>query len=414
MIDPGHLRADRCPGLLSPHRAEDGLLVRIRVPGGRLTTVQLAGLGRLAAEYGQPELHLTSRANLQLRGVSEDRLDDLGAAVASLGLLPSPEHDRVRNIVASPLAGLSGRPSLDRLITELDRSLCAAPELAALPGRFLFALDDGSGDVGSLRFDLGLRRLSTDTAMIMIGTSDEPVGAVVPTVHAVPAMIMIARRFVAVRETSPTAGWHLREIDPGRLAGGLRPIGELVAGGDVPPVEEGAVAVGSVDGAASVAVPLGRLSAPQINAIVGAAGDGSGSVILTPWRGVVLPDAAARLPELAAAGLIVEADSSWNSVTACVGSPGCARSAIDTRAAATELVSFLESRRAFPVSRESRASRIHLSGCDRRCGRPTGEVVDLIAPPDTAAAVAALDAGQGEPPSRRTRSDHDQPTAGSA
>src|SRR5215212_10923571 len=61
-----HVRpaADRCPGLLRPHQAEDGLVIRLRIPGGQTTSHTLLALSRLAGT-----LQLTSRGNLQLRGI---------------------------------------------------------------------------------------------------------------------------------------------------------------------------------------------------------------------------------------------------------------------------------------------------------------------------------------------------------
>jgi precorrin-3B synthase len=85
---------DACPGALQVHQAADGALVRVRLPGGMLTAAQLAALARVATDFGTATLELTSRGNVQIRGIT-----DTGAvadAVASAGLLPSPTHERVR------------------------------------------------------------------------------------------------------------------------------------------------------------------------------------------------------------------------------------------------------------------------------------------------------------------------------
>ena len=52
----------------------DGLVVRMRPRGGRLSAAQAAGIAELAERYGNGLIDLTSRANLQIRGVSEDEL----------------------------------------------------------------------------------------------------------------------------------------------------------------------------------------------------------------------------------------------------------------------------------------------------------------------------------------------------
>lgn len=65
-------RGDACPGTLRLHRADDGALARVRVPGGLLTAAQADALGALAESLGDGELHLTSRGNVQLRGLGPD------------------------------------------------------------------------------------------------------------------------------------------------------------------------------------------------------------------------------------------------------------------------------------------------------------------------------------------------------
>ena len=135
------------------------MLIRLRLPGGQSTGGVLAGVARLAERYGSGEVQLTTRAGLQIRGLPDPLPARLVGEIAALGLLPSAAHDRVRNIVASPCTGIvGGCADLRGMITELDRALIADPELADLPGRFLFALDDGTGDVSELPFDLGLSR----------------------------------------------------------------------------------------------------------------------------------------------------------------------------------------------------------------------------------------------------------------
>ena len=60
-----------CPGALRPMLSGDGLVVRVRPHGGRLSRVQAAGIAALAAQHGNGLLDLTSRANLQIRGVEQ-------------------------------------------------------------------------------------------------------------------------------------------------------------------------------------------------------------------------------------------------------------------------------------------------------------------------------------------------------
>ncbi len=92
-----------CPGALRPMLSGDGLVVRLRPYGGRLDAKQAAGIADLAARYGNGLIDLTSRANLQIRGVSECGHPELLDALAQLGLLdPDPETESRRNILVTP------------------------------------------------------------------------------------------------------------------------------------------------------------------------------------------------------------------------------------------------------------------------------------------------------------------------
>lgn len=127
---------DACPGALRLHTAADGLLARVRLPAGELTGAQLTALRELTEQFGDGFLELTSRANLQVRGVRAGDAETLAARLRAAGLLPSATHDAVRNIAAPPLAG----PALRGLVRQLDAAILGDPGLARLPGKFLFAV----------------------------------------------------------------------------------------------------------------------------------------------------------------------------------------------------------------------------------------------------------------------------------
>ncbi|MCA0144112.1 nitrite/sulfite reductase [Blastococcus sp. LR1] len=368
-------RADACPGALQTHAAADGALARVRVPGGVLTAVQLRVLATAARELGDGALELTSRGNVQLRGLDQGAAPELGNRLAAAGLLPSATHETARNVLASVLSGRSGGLlDVRSWVPAFDAGQCGDPELARLPGRFLAAFDDGRGDVAGLGADIGLLALDRSTVALLLagvdsGLRTDPDGAVALALAA-------TRAFLDVREADGGTAWRVGELADGsaRIAAALG--GAHAEPRPVPPspAVSPAGAVRQDDGRTALVavVPLGRLTAEQTELL---ASTTATEVQLTPWRSVVVPDLpdASAMAGLAAAGLVLDPGSPWLRVTACAGRPGCAKSLADVRGDVVAAVTAGE----LPAD----GARQHWVGCERRCGRPQGDVVDVVATP---------------------------------
>ena len=375
-------RLDACPGALQTHAAADGGLARVRVPGGLLAAAQLRALAAAARELGDGHLELTSRGNLQLRGLPAGAEAALGTRLADVGLLPSATHERVRNVLASTLSGRTddGHVDVRPWVSAFDAGLCADPALADLPGRFLATLDDGRGDVAGLGGDVGLLAFATDSVALTLAGTDSGLRA--HPADAVALALAAARGFLAERAAQGSTAWRLAELSDGparvaaRLSGGRsRDIGPRV---EVPsaPVTGPVGAAVQVDGRVALlgVVPLGRLTADQADLLARLAPE----VQVTPWRGVVVPDLAEDAVDDAAVdlyrtGIVFDEANPWLQVTTCAGRPGCAKSHADVRADATAAVRTA----ALPAG----GARQHWAGCERRCGRPQGGVVDVVATP---------------------------------
>ncbi|MFI5698236.1 precorrin-3B synthase [Kribbella sp. NPDC051586] len=344
---------DRCPGVLAVHQAADGGLARVRVPGGRLTAQQLEVLRVAAAEVGDGRLELTSRGNVQIRALREDGPRELSDRLFGAGLLPSIAHERVRNILASPLSGLDEESRYDVLpvAIALDQGLCARPGLAELPGRFLFALDDGRGDLADVQADVAVLALDDRSAVLSLGSRGVRVGwAEVPDL-----MLTAAEAFLDVRDQE----WRIAEV-----AGGEEQLLQRLGlkASEALEMKPTRVTAGLHGTALVVTVPLGSLTQDQAAALVETADE----IRVTPWRSVVVPATATGLED---AGLVTTPDSVWEGVTACAGRPGCAKALADVRADASRLMP------TFP--RDGR--RVHWAGCERRCGKPADGFVDVVA-----------------------------------
>lgn len=352
---------DACPGALSVHQAADGALARVRLPGGMVSAAQLEALAEAAVRFAAGTVDLTGRGNVQLRGITDTAA--VADAVAAAGLLPSPSHETVRNIVASPLSGrVGGLTDVRPWVVELDRAIRDAPELARLPGRFLFSLDDGTGDVSGLAADAGVQVLAGNAGSLALLLAGRDSGVRLRNADAITTLVAVARRFTDVRGEA----WRITELDDhDALIEGLDRVEPALAVAPVtrPPVgwieqSDGAVTLGA-------AVPLGVLTARQAQfvAAIGA------PVVITPWRSLLIcdltePVADASLRVLAPLGLVFDETSRWLDVSSCVGSPGCERSRADVRAEAVR------------AAGRSGAGRVHYAGCERACGKPAaGQVL---------------------------------------
>ncbi len=257
-------------------------------------------LALAAEELGTGVLELTSRANVQVRGLRPNGEHELADRLRRVGLLPSETHERVRNIVASPLTGLvSDRPDVLPVVDAIDEGLLDDPELAGLPGRFLVAVDDGALDVAGLTADVTLIAGGEGYALHLGGAA---VGRVADPAAAA---LATARGFLAERGTQCSPAWRLAELDdgPARVAARL----------DDSLMHERVVDLGPQSGPEStirscmsngptrpgvhrqrdgrtalvIEVPDGRLGVAAAREL---AARSTGELRVTPWRSVVLPN----------------------------------------------------------------------------------------------------------------------------
>ena len=367
--------ADACPGILDLHEARDGLVARIRLPGGYASRARLLSLVTLAGRFGDGHVDLTARGNVQIRGIHPDAATGMAQRATATGLMPSPAHDRARNITASPLAGLAGHPDLRGLVRTLDRAIRAEPGLAALPGRFLFSLDDGTGHAGIGGCDVGLRLGPGAAELVVAGRLTGLRGPAAAGIrHAAAAARAFLDQRQAERERSGSGDTSAAE-GSARVAGsadGGAGVAEAVGGVLGAAVSDATdrLALGTVpdaDRVVVIAAPLARLTTAQVRLVARMLLPGEVARLTAAGR-IVLPlaePAGVALQRLDDAGLVVSDAHELAPVTACAGM-ACGRSLADVRALA---------------GRVPGLGAVHWAGCGRRCGLPA----------DAAAVVATAD-----------------------
>lgn len=327
-------------------------------------------------------VHLTSRANVQLRGLDPEADGAVARTLTASGLLPVPTHERVRNYLASPASGyFGGMFDVRAMLGELDAAVCSQPELAQLPGRFLFGLDDGRSDIVVSEPDVCWQALDSAGASGRLLTGNVDTGLRVSSTEAVAALVCCAAEFQRHRGEC----WRVRELPDGPAllrAAVLRELNtaswegpQQPSGGDgvhshreIPdPVgvfeqDNGRITV-------AVASAFGELSIDKVDALA----TESDELVVTPSRTVVVPGIARATVDdvvrrLSAAGFGVDSSESWLAVSSCVGSPRCAKAKANVRAHAAGVMPWI-----------SAGARMHFSGCERRCGRPAEPHTDVLA-----------------------------------
>ncbi|MES2143969.1 MAG: precorrin-3B synthase [Pseudomonadota bacterium] len=353
--DPGFAVQGWCPGALRPMLSGDGLVVRVRPRLGRFTADQAAGIARAAAAHGSGVMDVTSRANLQIRGVSADAHPALIADLDALGLVdPTEALEARRNIVVSPFAD-------DAAMAVACRVEEVLPFLPTLPGKFGFAIDCGSNRV--------LAEVSADIRVERDATGG-----------------------LLVRADGMTAGWRTEAgtiaddirriarafVDAGGGRDGASRMTDLTGRGSIGM----ALIVAALGPAVAVPAPVADVPMPGLypqGALIGFAFGQTDAAMLgtlamlgpvrpTPWR-MVLVEGLTHMPGLP--GLIIDPDDPLRRVVACTGAPGCPQGLAPTRALARALAA------AVPAGKT-----LHVSGCAKGCAHSGVADVTLVAARD--------------------------------
>lgn len=148
-LAPDAFKAWRVPRGVYEQRTAGRFMLRIRLPGGLATPVQLVGLARLAAAHGCPRLHLTTRQDLQFHDLALDAVVAISDALPGLGLTARGTGGNTpRNVACDHLAGVAADEAFDVRPHAIATSfrLLDREGIDRLPRKFKVAFSGSSAD----------------------------------------------------------------------------------------------------------------------------------------------------------------------------------------------------------------------------------------------------------------------------
>ena len=160
------LRGELSEDQFRPLRLQNGLyiqkhapMLRVAIPYGLLSAVQLRTLAQIARQYDRGYGHFTTRQNIQYNWPTLESVPDILALLATVEMHAiQTSGNCVRNITSDPLAGVAADEIVDpRPWCELTRQWSTLnPEFAFLPRKFKIGITGATVDRAALRVhDIG-------------------------------------------------------------------------------------------------------------------------------------------------------------------------------------------------------------------------------------------------------------------
>ncbi len=386
-------------GLYTQRPETDGyFMLRIRIPGGALTSEQTDVIGRLSERYGRDVADVTDRQNIQLHWIRIQDMPEIWAELETVGLSTTEAcGDTPRNILGCPLAGIDASEVVDasRVLREANAGLVGNYEFSNLPRKFKISIsgcahqcaqheinDIGLAGVrnphGEEGFDLWVGGgLSTNPMFGKRLGTFVSVDELVPVVLGITAVFRDwgyrrarnrARLKFLVDDWGPQRFREVLEKEIGFALADLEPPPPALDNHrehvGIWPQKDGNYYVG-------FSPKAGRIAGHQLRAVARLArlyGDAEVRAT-TQQKMVVLGVEEARVNDLVAEletlDLPVQA-STWRKGTmACTGIEFCKLAIVETKGRAAELYSYLEN--ALPGATED--IRINVNGCPNSCAR---------------------------------------------
>jgi sulfite reductase (ferredoxin) len=389
----------RWHGLYTQRPETDGyFMLRIRIPGGALTSRQTDVVGQLSQRYGRDIADVTDRQNIQLHWIRIEDVPEIWRRLEEVGLSTTEAcGDTPRNLLGCPLAGVDASEVVDAsaALREANDKLEGNPEFSNLPRKFKISISGCAHQCGQHEInDIGLvgavgpRGERGFDLWVGGGLSTNPmfgsrlgvfvtVDQVVPVVLAITAVFRDwgyrrarnrarlkflvrdwgAEKFRAVLEEE--LGFRLADLPAAQES----PISHREHLG-VWPQKDGRFYVG-------FAPKAGRISGHQLRVVARLADRfGDGRVRTTTQQKMVILDVASEdiddlVDQLELLDLPVKPSPWRRGVMACTGIEFCKLAIVETKGRAAELFRYLEDR----LPNFDEEVRINVNGCPNSCAR---------------------------------------------
>ncbi|WP_047497241.1 NirA family protein [Terriglobus sp. TAA 43] len=392
-------------GLFHVAPAQDSFMMRLRAPGGIVSTHQLRGLADIAERFGCGRLDITTRAGVQIREFAPRSIVDVLNAVRCLGMTSQGSGaDNIRNITASPLAGIDAAELIDvrPYANALQAYILNSSDMFGLPRKFNIAFDGGgtistladTNDIGFLAVRIAERKSVPPGVyfrVLLCGITGHrqfasDCGLLLRPDQLVAVAAAMVRVFAEHGDRTDRKKARLKYlIDKWGTDRFLEETERKLTFPIVRISAEESESRNAIDRTAhlgihaqpqlglhyiGVVVPVGWLPVGQARALADVADRyGSGEIRLTVWQNLLLPNITtqnldAAREALRNAGLEVEAGRVLSGTVACTGSRGCRFAATDTKGHALELATLLDA--AFPVLQPI---NLHVTGCSHSCAQ---------------------------------------------
>ena len=385
-------------------------MMRLRVPNGILSSEQMRVLGEIVQRYGDDgNADITTRQNLQLRGIRIEDIPDIFQRLKSVGMTSVQSGmDNVRNITGSPMAGLDADELIDtrELVQKVQDMITNCGQgnyqFSNLPRKFNIAIEGGRdnsvhAEINDIAFVPAYKEGELGFNVVVGGFfSAKRCEAAIPMnvwVRPNQEVVDLCRGILEVyRDNGLRANrqksrlmwlideWGIEEFRT-RVANQLGyPLATAAEKdaidwekrdhlGVFPQKQEGLSYIG-------LCVPVGRLFADDMFDLARIAEVyGSGELRLTVEQNVIIPNIAAEnmatlLTEPLLAKFTPNPTPLQRALVSCTGAQFCNFALIETKNKAVDLISQLDAQLNIP-----RGVRMHWTGCPNSCGQP--QVADI-------------------------------------